>query len=77
MSDARPVMDRASAIAELTAPGQPYELEAVELYGRECLAFRQAPPTLPPPQNAPPPPPPEARANPASLHFYSIFYLVL
>ena len=46
MSDARPVMDRASAIAELTAPGQPYELETVELYGRECLAFRQAPPTL-------------------------------
>ena len=39
-------MDRAAAIAELTAPGAPYELEEVELYGRRCRAFRHAPPTL-------------------------------
>jgi len=39
-------MERSEALAELTAPGQPYELEEVELYGRPCRAFRNAPPTL-------------------------------
>lgn len=39
-------MDRQAALAELTAPGAPYELEEVELYGRTCRAFRNAPPTL-------------------------------
>ncbi len=39
-------MDRAAAIAALTAPGQPYELEQVELYARTCRAFRRAPPSL-------------------------------
>jgi len=39
-------MDRDTALAELTAPGAPYELEKVELYGRKCRAFRHAPATL-------------------------------
>lgn len=39
-------MDRSEALALLTAPGAPYELEDVELYGRTCRAFRHAPPTL-------------------------------
>ncbi len=39
-------MDRQAALAALTAPGEPYELEEVELYGRTCRAFRRAPPTL-------------------------------
>lgn len=39
-------MDRNQALAELTAKGQPYELEEVELYGRTCRAFKNAPPTL-------------------------------
>jgi len=39
-------MDREAALAALTAPGEPYELEEVELYGRSCRAFRRAPPTL-------------------------------
>ncbi len=40
------LMDRQRALAELTAPGQPYELEEVAVYGRPCRAFRNAPPTL-------------------------------
>jgi long-chain acyl-CoA synthetase len=39
-------MDRRAALAALTAPGEPYELEVVELYGRPCRAFLHAPPTL-------------------------------
>ena len=39
-------MDRQAALAALTAPGEPYELEEVDLYGRTCRAFRHAPPTL-------------------------------
>jgi len=39
-------MDRNTALAQLTAPGALYELEEVELYGRRCRAFRNAPPTL-------------------------------
>ena len=39
-------MDRQAALAALTAPGEAYELEEVELYGRTCHAFRHAPPTL-------------------------------
>ncbi len=39
-------MDRPAALAALTAPGQPYEIEDVEVYGRTCRAFRKAPPTL-------------------------------
>ncbi len=37
---------RSDAIAQLTAPGEPYELELKELYGRECRTFKNAPPTL-------------------------------
>jgi long-chain acyl-CoA synthetase len=40
------MMSRDEALEILTAPGQPYELEEVELYGRTCRAFRNAPPTL-------------------------------
>ncbi len=40
------MISRDEAIKILTAPGQPYELEEVELYGRTCRAFRNAPPTL-------------------------------
>ncbi|MDH3686936.1 MAG: acyl--CoA ligase, partial [Myxococcales bacterium] len=40
------MLDRDTALAELTAPGAPYELEVVELYGRKCRAFRHAPATL-------------------------------
>jgi long-chain acyl-CoA synthetase len=39
-------MDRGAALAELTAPGAPFELEEIELYGRPCRAFRHAPATL-------------------------------
>ncbi len=39
-------MDRRAALRVLTSAGQPYELETVELYGRPCRAFRNAPPTL-------------------------------
>jgi long-chain acyl-CoA synthetase len=39
-------LDRREAIAALTAPGAPYELVEVELFGRSCRAFRHAPPTL-------------------------------
>ncbi len=39
-------MDRQAALAALTAPGEPYELEEVELYERTCRAFRHAPHTL-------------------------------
>jgi long-chain acyl-CoA synthetase len=39
-------MDRPAVLAALTAPGEPYELEEVDLYGRTCRAFRNAPPTL-------------------------------
>jgi long-chain acyl-CoA synthetase len=40
------VLTREQAIDKLTAPGQPFELETVELYGASCRAFKQAPPTL-------------------------------
>jgi long-chain acyl-CoA synthetase len=40
------VLKREEAIAQLTAPGQPFELETVELYGASCRAFKNAPPTL-------------------------------
>jgi long-chain acyl-CoA synthetase len=39
-------MDRTAALAALTAPGEPYELVEVELYGRKCRAFRNAPASL-------------------------------
>ena len=39
-------MKRSVALATLTAPGEPYELEEIELYGHRCRAFRRAPPTL-------------------------------
>jgi hypothetical protein len=39
-------MTRQDAIAQLTAPGQVYEFEQLDLYGRPCRAFRNAPPTL-------------------------------
>ena len=37
---------RSAAIAHLTSPGQPYELELVEVYGENCRAFVNAPSTL-------------------------------
>jgi long-chain acyl-CoA synthetase len=40
------VLTREQAVARLTAPGQPFELEMVELYGASCRAFKNAPPTL-------------------------------
>ena len=39
-------MDRREALAALTAPGEVYELEEVDVLGRACRAFRNAPPTL-------------------------------
>lgn len=39
-------MDRRDALAALTAPGETYEIEEVELYGQTCRAFRNAPPRL-------------------------------
>ncbi|MDP6377531.1 MAG: class I adenylate-forming enzyme family protein [Pseudomonadales bacterium] len=39
-------MDRVAALTALTAPGEPYELHEVEMYGHVCRAFRHAPPTL-------------------------------
>ncbi len=39
-------MTRAEALAALTAPGEPYELETVLQYGEPCRAFRHAPPSL-------------------------------
>ena len=37
---------RQEAIAELTAPGETYELYEGDVLGRKCLKFRNAPPTL-------------------------------
>jgi long-chain acyl-CoA synthetase len=37
---------RASMIAELTAAGQPFELVPGQVFGRECLRFKNAPETL-------------------------------
>ncbi|MDX1384948.1 MAG: class I adenylate-forming enzyme family protein, partial [Thermoanaerobaculia bacterium] len=37
---------RAEAIAQLTAPGEPYELVVEELYGSPCRTFKNAPATL-------------------------------
>lgn len=39
-------MNRDQALAALTAPGEAYELEEIELYGRPCRGFRNAPGTL-------------------------------
>lgn len=39
-------MTRDEALKILTAPGEPYELVEVEMFGRPCRAFRNAPPTL-------------------------------
>lgn len=39
-------MNRDQALAALTAPGEAYELEEIELYGRPCRGFRNAPATL-------------------------------
>ena len=40
------MVTRAQAIAQLTAPGEPLELETTNLYGRQCRRFKNAPPTL-------------------------------
>ena len=37
---------RASVIAQLTATGQPFELIPGQVFGRECLRFKNAPATL-------------------------------
>ena len=37
---------RQEAIAELTAPGETYELYEGNVLGRKCLKFKNAPPTL-------------------------------
>lgn len=39
-------MDRAQALAQLTAPGAPFELIPVEVYGRSCRGFKDGPATL-------------------------------
>lgn len=39
-------MERQEALAILTAPGQPFELQQVQVYGRRCRGFVNAPPTL-------------------------------
>lgn len=39
-------MERAAAIAALTAPGQPFELERAEIHGRSQRVFKHAPPSL-------------------------------
>ncbi len=41
-----PVATRAQAIAELTAPGQPYELQLQTIRGTACRAFANAPTSL-------------------------------
>jgi len=41
-----PVMTRQQAIAELCAPGQPYELKTSIIQGRSCRVFVNAPPNL-------------------------------
>ena len=40
------MLTRLEAIAQLTVPGEPFELTTEELYGRECRTFKNAPPTL-------------------------------
>ena len=45
-SEVQDVMNRAEAIAMLTAAGEPYELESVVQYGEPCRAFRHAPRSL-------------------------------
>ncbi len=40
------MITRLDAIAQLTAPGEPFELELKELYGRECRTFKNSPHTL-------------------------------
>ena len=40
------MLTRLEAIAQLTAPGEPFELTIEELYGRDCRTFKNAPPTL-------------------------------
>ena len=40
------MISRTEAIAMLTGPGQPYELETVVQYGEPCRAFRHAPRSL-------------------------------
>ena len=44
MSDHQP--SRAEVLATLTAPGEPFELVASTVYGRECRFFKHAPETL-------------------------------
>ena len=39
-------LTRLDALAQLTAPGQAYELEDVDVYGYPCRAFKKAPATL-------------------------------
>ncbi len=39
-------MTREAAYGLLTSPGQPFELQQVEMFGRGCRAFKHAPPTL-------------------------------
>ena len=38
--------DIKSQFALLTAPGAAYEMEQVEVFGRQCRSFKNAPPTL-------------------------------
>jgi long-chain acyl-CoA synthetase len=46
MSIAPVGMSRQTALAQLTAPGQPYELETILAHGREIRAFKNAPVSL-------------------------------
>jgi long-chain acyl-CoA synthetase len=39
-------LTRKEALAQLTAPGEPYELHSISVHGNACRAFKNAPPTL-------------------------------
>ena len=43
---ARHVLSRSEALAQLTAAGQPYELETKPHYGEPCRIFKNAPESL-------------------------------
>ena len=40
------MITRSEALIELTGADQPYELIEVDMFGRRCRAFRNAPPSL-------------------------------
>ena len=40
------IKTRADAIAQFTAPGEAFELVPGQVFGRPCVQFKNAPPTL-------------------------------